>query len=337
MNLELLYLIPLYFGNDIIPKFIHFLFALFTAWLIYYYLKKRINSFYALLGALLFLSLPVIIKLSITVYVDLGLVFFSTASFIYLFKWIENHFKVKYLLISAFWCGLALGTKYNGLIIFLLLILFVPLMYSRRTKVYADLRGLEKTINNKLSGQDGKPSTQLKSIGYGFVFLIVSLIVFSPWMIRNTLWANNPVYPLYDTIFNPPDDKSYSEIVAEQVFDSSPSKRNLNHFSLRSLMYNEPWWRIALIPVRIFFEGKDGTPQYFDGKLNPLLFFLPFFAFIGIKKNTDIIRIEKTILLVYSILFILLVFFLIDMRIRWIAPSIPPLVRLSMFVRDLYP
>ena len=32
MNLDLLYLIPLYFGNDIIPKYIHCGFALLTAW-----------------------------------------------------------------------------------------------------------------------------------------------------------------------------------------------------------------------------------------------------------------------------------------------------------------
>ena len=30
MNLDLIYLIPLYFGNDIIPKYIHFAFALLT-------------------------------------------------------------------------------------------------------------------------------------------------------------------------------------------------------------------------------------------------------------------------------------------------------------------
>ena len=34
MNLDLLYAIPLYFGNDIITKYIHFSFALFTAFLI---------------------------------------------------------------------------------------------------------------------------------------------------------------------------------------------------------------------------------------------------------------------------------------------------------------
>ena len=45
--------------------------------LIFGYLKQRTGkSLYGLLGALLFLSLPVVVKLSITVYVDLGLIFF---------------------------------------------------------------------------------------------------------------------------------------------------------------------------------------------------------------------------------------------------------------------
>lgn len=337
MNLELLYMIPLYFNNDIIPKFIHFSFALLAAGLIFFYLKKRIDTLYAFFGVLFFLSIPVIVKLSITVYVDLGLIFFSTASLLYLFKWIETHFKIKYLLISAFWCGLALGTKYNGLITFFLLTLFIPIIYSRGTTGHVDLGELRKPNSIKFDRRNGKPSTQLKSMGYAVVFFIVSLIVFSPWMIRNYLWTNNPVYPLYNTYFSPPDDKSYSEIIADRVFESSPSQKNLNHFSLRSLMYNESWWQIALIPIRIFFEGQDGTPQYFDGKLNPLLFFLPFFAFIGLKRHSAMIRIEKKILLAFSILFILLVFSLIDMRIRWIAPAIPPLIILSMFgLNDVY-
>jgi len=66
MNLDLLYMVPLYFGNDIVPKFIHFAFALMTAGLIFAYLRKRINTLYALLGVLLFLSTPIIVKLSIT-------------------------------------------------------------------------------------------------------------------------------------------------------------------------------------------------------------------------------------------------------------------------------
>ena len=35
MNLDLLYMVPLFFGNDIIPKFIHFAFGVLTAGLIF--------------------------------------------------------------------------------------------------------------------------------------------------------------------------------------------------------------------------------------------------------------------------------------------------------------
>ena len=319
MNLDLLYLIPLSFGNDIIPKFIHFSFALMTAWLIFSYLKKRIDTCYALFGVLLFLSLPVIIKLSITVYVDLGLYYFSTASLVYLFKWIEKDFKIKYLIYSAIWCGLALGTKYNGLIVLFLLTFFVPFIYLR-------------------SIHSGTYS-QSRAIGYSTVFMIVSLMVFSPWMIKNYIWTNNPIYPLYDSLFNT------KKVVPIQIkapdTDSLDSARNASdvvkkpkgrwgHFAVRKIVYGEKWWEIALIPVRVFFQGKDDNPKFFDGRLNPLLFILPFFAFIRLKKNVHALRLEKKILVIFSVLFLLFVFFQTDMRTRWVGPIIPPLVILSV-------
>ena len=90
MNLDLLYLVPLYLGQDIAAKYIHFGFALLTACSIYGYLRRRTGSAaWALLGGLLFLSLPVIVKLSITVYVDLGLIYFSTASLLLLLRWVR--------------------------------------------------------------------------------------------------------------------------------------------------------------------------------------------------------------------------------------------------------
>ncbi len=134
MNLDLLYMIPLYFGNDIAPKFIHFIFALLTAWLIFSYLRKRLDLGWALVGGLFFLSLPIIVKLSITVYVDLGLIFFSTASIMSLFKWIENRYQLKFLILSAACCGLALGTKYNGLIVLFILTVFIPFVFIRNAR-----------------------------------------------------------------------------------------------------------------------------------------------------------------------------------------------------------
>ena len=150
MNLDLLYMISLYFGNDILPKLIHFGFALLTGWLIFGYLKRRLTTAYALLGLIFFLSIPVIVKLSITVYVDLGVIFFSTLSLFLLFRWIESRFRLRWLIFSAVSCGLAMGTKYNALITFFLLTLFVPYIYSRYSQ--------------------GKKSGFLKPVGYRVVF-----------------------------------------------------------------------------------------------------------------------------------------------------------------------
>ena len=306
MNLDLLYLIPLYFGNDIIPKFIHFCFALFTAWLIFEYLKRRISALYGLIGALFFLSIPIIVKLSITVYVDLGLISFSTASLLLLFRWMENGFHMRTLIFSAVLCGLAMGTKYNGLVSFFLLTFFVPFLHSRYNQV--------------------KKPGFFRSAGQGLIFFFIALMIFSPWMIRNYNWKNNPIYPLYNNWFNPPKNQVIKAITRDGI-----KKQNHGLFTYRNIIYKEKWWQLMLLPVRIFFQGKDGNPQYFDGKLNPFLLFLPFLAFFRVREGPAFIRNEKMILLVFSVLFLGFAFFSSGLRIRYVSPIVPPLVILSVF------
>ena len=87
MNLSLLYLVPLYFGNDIIPNFIHLGFGLGTALLLYGYLNKISGRLAGLLGALIFISMPTILRTATTAYVDVGLVFFTTLSVLTFVYW----------------------------------------------------------------------------------------------------------------------------------------------------------------------------------------------------------------------------------------------------------
>ena len=252
MNIDLLYMIPLYLGNDILAKYIHFTFALLTGWLIFDYLKRRIDSLFALFGALLFLSIPIIVKLSITVYVDLGLVFFSTASILFLFQWVEKDFKLKYLIISALLCGLALGTKYNALIVLFLLTLYIPFIY---------LRYFQQSTRS-----------QYRSICYGAFFMFVSLLLFSPWLIKNFIWTNNPLYPLFESWINPANVDSINA---------------MGPFAQRRILYQESLWETLLIPLRIFFQDQDNNPKYFDGQLNPFLIILPFLAVYGRQDDSS--------------------------------------------------
>lgn len=306
MNLDLLYMIPLYFGNDIVPKFIHFGFGLLSAFLVYYYLKTRTSILYGLLGALLFLSTPIIFKLSNSVYVDLGEIFFSFGSLFFILEWPRKELKLRYLIMAGVMCGLALGTKYTGLVTLLILCLSVPYIYSR---------------NNR-----GKKTGFVKPASSGLLFLLISLIVFSPWAIRNYHWKGNPVYPLYKKVFNPP-----KTVQNSSTYDNLHQKQNRGFFTYRSIIYDEPGWYIALLPVRIFLEGEDGKPQFFDGKLNPFLLVLPFFAFIRIKQDSGYLKIEKTVLLGFSVLFFCFALFSAVLRIRYISPIIPPLIILSIF------
>ena len=331
MNLDLLYLVPLYFKNDIAAKYIHFAFALLTAWLIYGYLARRLDRIWALLGALFFLSLPVIVKLSITVYVDLGLVFFSTASLIGVVKWLENRFDSKFLLLSAICCGLALGTKYNGLLTLFILTVMIPLVYMRRSKHGPNS---EKPVT-----RESLSRIQLKALGWGAAYCIIALLIFSPWMVRNYVWKANPVYPLYNRFFTSLSsaDTTAPKAAARAAADGAPAAERTKRssgwkpFAIRKMVYKEAWWEIALIPVRIFFQGRDDDPRYFDGKLNPFLLLLPIFAFWPLSSGSGGLQAEKKMWFWFAALFILYAFFQTDMRIRYIAPAIPPLIILSIF------
>ena len=267
MNLDLLYLSALYFKQDIAAKYIHFLFALLTAGLIFHYLAKRLNRTYGLLGALFFLTIPVIVKLSVTVYVDLGLIFFSWASLYLLVKWNDSGYRPRFLVFSGIACGLALGTKYNGLILLPILGAIIPILYS-----YTKNREVPKK-NVRLRYQHS-----FLGLGWAVVFMVISMAVFSPWMARNILWKQNPIYPLYDAVFNPPVTLSASEVKKD-----NPSPKNA--FWVRRHVYGESFLKTLSIPIRVFFQGKDDDPRYFDGRLNPFLLLLPIVALVRDRKS----------------------------------------------------
>ena len=304
MNLDLLYVIPMLFGNDILPKYIHFLFALATAWLIYAYLKQRTTRNLSLGGALLFLSTPVIVKLSISVYVDLGLIFFSWASMFHLLAWARHPHAAKHLVFSAILCGLGLGTKYNGIIVLFLLTLFVPIIYIQT---------------------EGRNQFKTKcAVGYPVLFFLIATTVFSPWMIRNYRSTGNPIYPLY------------KDRIGSQTERSEISNLSMKPWLQRKLIYRESAWETTLIPLRVFFQGEDDNPRFFDGKLNPVLFFCPFLLLLRRRESDAAMKLDQLLLTSFSILFVLYASFMVDMRIRYIAPIIPPLVVLSILgIRDI--
>ena len=261
MNIDLLYLIPLYFNNDIATKFIHFAFGLGTGLLVYNYIKNRLSKNWGLLGFMIFFSTPVIIRLSTTAYVDLGMTFFTTASILAFVRWRDGSYKdTKWLVLSAVCMGLAAGSKYNALIAWLFLNLMLVFYYSRDT-------------------EKGLPALR-----YGLAFFAIALLVVSPWFIKNYIQTGNPIYPLFDQFFR---FLHHAGENGASMAGIAESRWTSNIFQRREIMFGESFLETLLIPIRMFFQGKDASTQYFDGVLNPILIIMVPFAFLNRKLNRD--------------------------------------------------
>jgi hypothetical protein len=148
-------------------------------------------------------------------------------------------------------------------------------------------------------------------------------------MIRNALWKGNPVYPLFNNVFNPQASQQECSLSPDSAYWECETR--LGPFLKRKLVYDEAWWETALIPIRVFFQGQDNDGRLFDGRLNPLLLVLPLAAFCIPRRRSgqEESRQEKLFLLLFAVLFLLSVFLQRDMRIRYTGPMLPPLVILS--------
>jgi len=192
--------------------------------------------------------------------------------------------------------GLALGTKYNALIALFFLSTAIVFVYSKDT------------------------GEQWKAIKCGLIFFLISLFIFSPWLIKNIILTGNPLYPLFKGIFNinhtTTQEGTYSMV-------SGDTYRGI--FQMREMMFGESFWETLLIPIRYFFQGQDNNARYFDGVLNPILIILSPFALM----NKSFIR-DKLFFISFSVFFILMASFLDQIRIRYILPIVPILSILTV-------
>jgi hypothetical protein len=153
-------------------------------------------------------------------------------------------------------------------------------------------------------------------------------------MIRNCHWKGNPIYPLYNKVFNPPDQGSIANRADNIV--KTPAQ-NRGELTYRGIVYGESGIEISMLPLRIFFQGRDDEPRLFDGRLNPFLIIFTVFAFFPKKNIPATIRRENMIMLCFSFLYDLIAMFTTAMRIRYISPIIPLLTVLSILgVKNLF-
>jgi len=305
MFINLLYLICLYFKNDIVPKFIHLGFGLATSWLIYLYLKQKLCRNWGLLGMLIFITTPIVVWLSTSAYVDLGMTFFTTGSILAFIKWRDSEYgRFRWFLISSFCMGIAIGSKYNALIAWFIVNLMLMFSYARDT------------------------NRQIGAFQYGIIFFVITALVASPWYLKNYLQTGNPFYPLFKSFFKLIHHQTVQEVLHGQAIEKTGK---ISFFKMREFMYGESLWGTLLIPIRMFFQGKDTSYQYFQGSLNPILILFSPFVLLNKRYSKD-----KFLFVFFSVIFMIMAFFLTAKQVRYILPVLPFLAIIAvMGIKDL--
>lgn len=166
--LEMLFLAGMLLKGDIVPKLIHLTYGLLTLGLLYSFARRYLRSKTPWLAPAVYLSAPSLVLLSTWAYVDLGLAFYSLAAFYSLIMWMDSR-EGTWLILSAIFSGMCLGVKYTALMTPLSLWL-IALWESRKCR----LRSV---------------------IGNAVAFGLTTLLVASPWYLRNLALTGNPFYP----------------------------------------------------------------------------------------------------------------------------------------------
>ena len=166
----MLYIPALEFIGATGAKLIHFSFGIGCIFLIYKFARKFTNKKLSLLACLIFYSNLVVAWLSITSYIDLGRAFFETLA-LYLFVDYLKKGKSKYLVKSAIIFGIAIASKILSI---LSLIVFIPVLFLVE-----------------------------KRFGKCIVYVAISLLVASPWLIFSYLSTGSPIYPFLSVVTAP--------------------------------------------------------------------------------------------------------------------------------------
>ncbi len=276
-------------GLEYLVPFYNLSYLLIAAGVVAIFLQRVTdNSRTALFGALLLFSLPLNMGLAVQPMADHAVLLFFAGAFLSAFMAAQTNLSWRWVCGVGVGLGLALSCKYSS---FLAVALFGPLlaMYWHRSV------GKGKGLVIKL-----------------LVVSVISMAFCAPWLIRNYFWIGNPLHPFLQGVFG-----SGHHNVAF-MSDVSP-------IVYRMQVYGESFWQVLLLPIRIFFLGKDGDPSRFDGVLSPLLL-LAFVPSLYKQKQNWV-----TFLFLFWLSFLLFSLLMFYALLRYQMPGVFALVALTSF------
>ena len=281
-NIEMLITLALILKDDILAKLLNYYFGILVLFVIRG-LTGRFFSFGSLLPSAIFYCSWLVYYISSQIHVELPLTFFEGVALFSLLLCLESRLvsspglpRLRFLFyLSAVCAGFGMGIKYT-FILSVICLIAVLIFYQ----LFIIREGIKKSIRRAA------------------LFTMIALVIFSPWLIKNTICYNNPLEPF----------QIKRLLVYFKSFTGKgilPADTPQSQLARRSAILNRAVYpkssisEFLLIPYNATIYGDWGR-QVFDMLVSPFyLMFLPFIFFIK-KKG----RITNAILLYVVIFYI---------------------------------
>ena len=300
INLNMLFMVGMSLSGGMLAKLLSWLFAPMSAIAVYGFAKSRWGTHIAIMAAAILSLVPGVLILSTLTSVDLGVMFYSFLSFSALLSWFSSGQK-QWFILSGVFCGLAVGTKYTALVTTfaaILIILFIhECFYIKKHRLFNSIRSL---------------------LLYGIIVLCMVL----PWLIKNTLYTGNPIYPLFNSLIGTSISHQYT-YYDRKISATNPVYTLFHSFVLRPqkvfnliLYYLKAPWSFSMATTRA--AGKTGVL---------FLLCLPL-VFLVKKKDTD----SKYLFALGLCSFWLWVILLPQTALRYVFQMFPPLSLATAYI-----
>jgi len=171
LNIQLLFCAALFMADETLCSMIHISLGILVTMGIYVFCRKYFNRRTGMFAAVIFYSIPLVSLITIRTGITMGLGFYELLAVFSFINWSSGNEK-KWLWLSAVFAGIELGGKYASAfcVAALSLAIFLKIMLFDR----------------------GKLREAMKK---AFLFGLISILVASPWFIKNLANTGNPLFP----------------------------------------------------------------------------------------------------------------------------------------------
>ncbi len=175
-SINMLFTMSMVIGNAQLAKLFMLAYGTLLAAAIFSFSMRYFSLRASLFAAAIFYTMPMISNHISSTYTDIGVAFYIFMAFYSFYLWRDSN-NDKWLFLSAVMSGLAIASKLSGLYY------LIPIFFCILYKLVKDKNPMQKIIYRL------------------FIYFAIAFLIFSPWLVKNYLFRENPVFPFVYSTF----------------------------------------------------------------------------------------------------------------------------------------